>query len=150
MFGLHIVHSARREVGSADGIADEGQEDGVFGSATAHLLEAEDALVGDEVGVFILEASRRECSVEIDDNLILGGLLDYALEEVDHPLVGMIHEVDLYGRDAPFGVGLEQCVEVLFYCEPRQPEHNLHALGVAVLDEVGQAQVVVAVEGIAR
>ena len=86
--------------------------------------------------------------MEIHDNLVFGSLLNDALIEVRHPLVGMIHEVDLHSGDAPFGVGLEELVEILLHGKPRQPEHNLHTFSIAILDKLRQTQVVVAMEGI--
>ena len=148
MFGLHIIHTARREISRPYGIADIRQINRVLGTAAAHLLQAEDAFIADEVRIFILQSYRCECSVEIHDNLVLGSLLNNALVEIGHPLVCMIHEVYLHGWNAPLGIGLEQRVEVLLNGEPRQPQCNLHALGVAVLYQIRQTQVIVAMERI--
>ena len=85
----------------------------------------------------------------VDDDVVLGSFGCHTLVEVHHPLVGMVHEVDLHCRYTPFGIGLEESVEVVVCREPGKPQHYLHTLGIAILDEVGQTQAVVAVKGVA-
>ena len=82
--------------------------------------------------------------MEVDDDVMFGSLLNNALVEVGHPLVGMIHEVDFHSCDSPLLIDAEDGVDVLPDGEPWQPENDFHTFGVAILNKVGQAQVVVA------
>ena len=62
----------------------------------------------------------------------------------------MVHKVDLHRRNTPFGVGLENGVEVVVNRHPGHPEDDFHADAVAVSDEFTDVQIVVPMEGVRR
>ena len=82
--------------------------------------------------------------------MVFGRFRRHSLVEVYHPLVGMVHEIDLHRRDAPFRISLEDGVEVVVNRQPGYPEHDFYADAVAVADQLPDVQVRVSMEGIRR
>ena len=72
-FGLLVQHRAGRVVHWSDGIADEGQPNGVVGLARAVVLHAAHSFVGQYVGILVVQSAGMEGSVEIDEDVMRGG-----------------------------------------------------------------------------
>ena len=68
------------------------------------MLQSKHALIGQQVRQALLKSRWLEGAVEIDHQLVLGTLADDALIVVDHPLVTVIHEVNLQTHYAHFGI----------------------------------------------
>ena len=68
------------------------------------LFEAEHALVIEYVGPCAVEPRGLEYAVEIEQHLMFGADFGGAVQEIDHPLVVTIHEIDLETLDAHVGI----------------------------------------------
>ena len=67
----------------------------------AHLLHAADTFIRNHVGITYVEAGRLVRTVEIDKQMIFGGLCGHTLNIIGHPLVRTVHEVDFETLNAP-------------------------------------------------
>ena len=76
--------------------------------------------------------------MEIDQQAAVVGRAGDLFVEIDHLLVGALHEVDLDALHAPVAVGVENTREVLLHRVPERPEDHAHALFVAVADDLLQ------------
>ena len=80
--------------------------------------------------------------------LVLCCLNHHSFVEVNHPLVGVVHKVNLDSGNAPLGVFLEE-VEVLLYCQPRQPDDDAHAFILTIFDKFLKVHVLLCCVGVA-
>ena len=78
------------------------------------------SLVADEVRIAIFKTCGCVGSVEVYEEVVVGCCLDNALIEIHHPLIEVIHEVNLHACHAPFSVFLEE-IHVEFGSQPGQP-----------------------------
>ena len=147
VLGLCVVHGAWREVHGPYGIAHEGQPDAVLGLAAAALLQAAHAFVADEVGQTLLQSGGFVRAVVVDEELVVGALAGHTFVEVHHPLVAVVHEVDLQSLHAHLGIEGDE-VHVLLYGEPREPEDDADVLACAVLHELLDVYLVACGEGV--
>ena len=71
--------------------------------------------------------------MEVDHQVMRGGVLHHAMIEAHHPLVVAIHEVDFDARDAPLLKQRKRLVHVLVDRRPMRPQPELDVLffGVA-------------------
>ena len=135
VLGLQRSHRTRCEVHRTDGIAHEGQPDRVVGCTAAALLQAAHTLVGEQVGIAILQSGGLKGTVEVDHQVVLGTLSGGALVEVHHPLVAVVHEVYLQSLHAHLGVVLNH-LGMLLYGKPRHPEPHADTFLPSVVDKL--------------
>ena len=145
---MHVIHATRGEICRTYSITDKGNEEGVVGGASCPLFQTQHSFIAQQIGIFLFQSCWGECSVPVNDDMVFGSFCSNPFVEVHHPLVGMIHEVNLHSSDTPVSIGLEDSVEVVVHRQPRKPKHNLHAFGIAVFNQLRQTQFIIAVEGV--
>ena len=127
MMNLRLItdHGTGSIVHWTDCTAQEGEPNAVLGLATAVKFHSANTLVGQHVGIAVIQTAGMEGSVEIYHYMMLGSFLSHTLVEVDHPLVLTVHKVYLCPDNAPFLKFLKE-IHVMFYSEPRQPDPDSH------------------------
>ena len=70
--------------------------------------------------------------MEVDDKMMLCGLLYGTLIPIYHPLILAVHEINLGASNAPFFVCIEYLVKVALNAYPRKPKYNSYAFLLTV------------------
>ena len=98
------------------------------------------SLPRNQVGIGPAPAGRFVGPVEIDEQMVFGGLLDRAMVEIDHLLVVTVHEVDLHTAHPPLFVQGKRLVHLPVGTRPVQPEEDSDPAITGVPDQAGQIQ----------
>ncbi len=96
--------------------------------APAVLLDLDQALPRQHVGIRPAQARRLVGAVEVDHHVPLGGLPRDPIAKIDHLLIVAVHEVDLDAPDAPLGKAIERRFALAVQRRPDHPQHHAHVL----------------------
>ena len=135
-----VTECARREVHGTGQHAGEGNGHVVFRRdplAPLVVFHTHDAFQGQQVGIGPAQAGLLGGAVEIDHQVVLGGLADPLGAEVDHFLVIPVHEIHLDAGDAPFFVEGQGFVEQAVQRAPFDPQEDLDVFAFGVGDDLG-------------
>ena len=84
------------------------------------MFHSADTLVGDEVGQTLLQSGGLERTVEVNEQMVLCTRSGSPLVKIHHPLVAVVHEVNLQSLYAHLGIiGNEVCMP--FNGKPGKP-----------------------------
>ena len=91
-----------------------------------HLLQSGHTFEVEDVRICPIQAGRLEGSVEVQQEMILGGCPGHSLVEFHHDLVVPVHEVHLEAFDAHLGEVLADTVDILVHGLVSCPEDQTH------------------------
>ena len=87
--------------------------------------------------------------MHVNHQMTVSSSLDNPLIEIDHPLVTMVHEINLNSSHSHISESFEQ-VEMVFHALPGKPKKNADALALSVVNDFLQIEVVVGHKRVSR
>ena len=138
-----VPHRSLRVVHRTCGLTDEGDRH-VVGhhvgllAGPLHLLQPEDALEVEHVGIGALDSRGLVVAVHVEEQAVFGGRFREAVGEIGDLLVVAVEEIDLEALDAHLRVVFADAFEVAFRGIETGPEDDAHAAFLAVGDQFGQ------------
>ena len=103
---------------------------------TEYTLVVEDVRIGAVQTVWLVD------TVQVENEMMLGGAGSQAFHHFDGGLVVAVHEIHLESLDAHISIGLADGFQILVHHVEHSPEHDIHVLALTVFYELRQLDIV--------